>query len=534
MQVEKLHELRRARAALTARMAAIVSKEDGMPEGTVLPEEEVSEFDALKVQVAAMDVRIGRVEDVIAAQANEAEPVVQAADGTGEGSDATGVGPGEGDGERSAHVGVHKGAGAGSEPRVKRPDGQGFKAARFVLGVLAAKSMGFRGAAEFVSRTFGDAQVAKALNTSGVATGGALIPQEFSNELIELLRATTVVRKLQPTSIPMVGGNMTIPRLAAGAQAGYQGELDDMTMSQETFDVLALNAKKLTALVPVSNDLVRRTPLGIEAIIRDDLIQTLARREDLAFIVGDGSGGSPIGLLNLCSATNKLIVTAFPDATNNTAVLTTVVGTINAMMLTLEQGFSRMIRPAWIMSPQSRVFLSGLRDNQGQFVFAPELAQGKLMGFPIATTQQIPTNLNTTVGAGAAVNNGSYLIFADFADVIIADTYNVTVEASDVASYKDGGGNIVSAFQRDQSVFRVISEHDFNIRHQGSLAVAVLPGWAPPGYAGFGPGAAYGVQAPSGDSSAAPSTFGAAPPSGSNNPANVSAAVPGGTLPGRP
>lgn len=523
MQVEKLHELRRKRAALTARMEAIVGKDADLPDGESLPQEEVSEFDALKAQVAAMDVRISRVEDVIAAQASEAEPVVEA---TGEPGDD----PGDdepGDQEMAARVAVRKGN-PRAEARPKRPDAPGYKAARFVLGVLAAKTMGFRGAADFVQRTFGDAVVAKALNTSGVATGGALIPQEFSNELIELLRANTVVRKLGPVNIPMAGGNMTIPRLAAGASAGYQGELDDMTMSQETFDVLQLNAKKLTALVPVSNDLIRRTPIGVEAIIRDDLVQTLARREDLAFILGDGSGGSPIGLLNLCSAANKLIMSALPT-TGNADVLTAVAGAVYTMTLVLEQGMSRMIRPAWIMSPVTRVFLETLRDQVGNFVFADEIQRGQFRGFPFATSQQIPTNL-TAAGA----NQGSYLILADFADVIVADTYNVMVEASDVASYKDGGGNIVSAFQRDQSVFRVISEHDFNLRHQASLAVAVLAGWAPAGYAGFSAGAAYAVQPASGDSSAAPSTFGTAPPTGSNNPANVSAAVPGGTLPGRP
>jgi len=60
----------------------------------------------------------------------------------------------------------------------------------------------------------------------------------------------------------------------------------------------------------------------------------------------------------------------------------------------------------------------------------------------------------------------------------------------------------------------------------------VLPGWSPTGYTPYG-GAAYYVQAASGDGSAAPSTWGT-PPTGSNNPGDVTAAVAGGTLPGRP
>ena len=182
------------------------------------------------------------------------------------------------------------------------------------------------------------------------------------------------------------------------------------------------------------------------------------------------------------------------------------------------------------MAPVTKAFLLTLRDGVGNYVFKDEIAQGTLLGKGFKTTQQLPTNINTGTSQ-APVNNGAYLMLADFADVIIGETYNILVDASDVASYKDSGGNQVSGFQRDQTVFRVISEHDFNIRHQASVAVATLPGWTPAGYTPYG-GAAYYVQAPSGDGSAAPSTFGT-PPTGSNNPGNSSAAVAGGTLPGR-
>lgn len=406
--------------------------------------------------------------------------------------------------------------------------GKGYRAARFAMGMIIARTEGKAVAAAEIERQFGDKEVAKALNTTGVATGGALIPQAFSNEIIELLRAETVIRQCEPTIYQMPGGNLTIPRLQAGATAGYQGELDDISASQETFDDLQLNAKKLTALVPVSNDLIRRAPANIEAIVRDDLVQTLARREDLAFLLGDGSGTSPIGLLNLCAAMNKLTVLAF-SAPDNATILTAVVGVLLSMRLSLKNNFSRMIRPRWISDPTFEAFLMGLRDQVGNFVYKDEMMQrGTLDGIPYKTTQQLPNNIATASG-----NNGSYLFLADFADVILAETLEMRIDASDVASYRDSGGNTVSTFTRDQTAFRVIEEHDFNLRHQGSVAVAVLPAWAPAGYSGYGPGGAYYLQAPSGDGSAAPSTWGI-PPTGSNNPGNANAVAPGGTLPGRP
>ncbi len=541
----KLHDLKAQRADklrtkldIATKLRVIAEKDDG-PDGPSV--EDVSDADNMRAQLAqinadvsAMDVRISDIEGFISAQAEAAQQVDAINDDAP--ADVAGDGDaGAGDtGAASFRAGVPVQLKNGRVPAQARvPEPLGFKAARFVIGVLAAKTLGQRGAADLISKRFGDAEVAKALNTTGAATGGALIPQAFSNEIIELLRARTVVRGLDPVIYPMQSGNLTIPRQAAGAQSGYQGELDDIALTQATFDDLQLNAKKLVTMTSASNDLIRRVPFGIENIIRDDLLQSIARREDLAFLIGDGSGGSPVGLLNQCSAQNKLIANPLIDPNDNGKTLAQVVGVLNGLELTLEMGMSNMIRPAWITSPQVTKFLMGLQNAVGgMFVFQDELAQGKLRSLPIATTQQLPTNLNTGT-AGAPVNNGSFLFLVDMADVILAETFGVTVEASDVASFKDSGGNTVNAFQRDLSVFRVITEHDLGLRHQPSLAVAVLPGWAPAGYNGFGPGAAFAVQPLNTLGSAAPSTGATNSPSGSNNPGNSSAAVPGGTLPGR-
>lgn len=541
----KRAELLRAKLDIATKLRALAEKDDGAdgPDAS-----DVADSDNMRAQMAqitadvsAMDVRISDIEGFIAAQADAAQQVdainddapedsapADGGDGVAENGFRSSMAPNHKGGALQAGFGVRKQQGGG---RPAARDQPGFKAARFVIGLLAAKSVGMKGAATFIEDRFNDRIVARALNTAGVATGGALIPQEFSYDLIDLLRANTVVRGLNPRVIPMPLGNMTIPRLAAGATAGYQGELDDMAVTQESFDVLQLNAKKLTTMVSVSNDLIRRAPIGVEELIRDDMVQTMARREDLAFLLADGSGGSPVGLLNLCGPNQKLIAAPFTNPNDNAAVLGQVIGVLNGMILTLRQNMSPMTRPAWIMSGVVESFLSGLRDNVGSFVFKDDIANNTLMGFPVATSQQLPTNLSTGTGASAQ-NNGSYLFLADMDNVILGETFNIGVEASDTAAYKDAGGNIVSTFQRDQSVFRIISEHDLNIRHQASLAVAVLPGWAPPGFNTFGPGAAYFVQAANTLGSAAPSTFGTQHPSGSNSPANVAAAVPGGTLPG--
>ena len=474
---EKHRELLHKKRQIADQMAAAIKQED---EGGANNDEAATRFASLEAALADLDARINRLQAAMRAEAE----VIGANNDNGEDSEENGeasmrnIQPRRFSGERVPAL-------ARKSPK----QGPGLQAARFVLGHLYARfhNVPLTKAAEFVSNRFGDDIVARALNSGVTGEGGALIPQDFLADLIELLRALTAVRGAGPMTVGMPMGNLTIPRLAGGATAAYQNELDDISVSQERFDDVNFVAKKLTALVPVSNDLIRRAPIGVEEVVRDDLVQTLARREDLAFLRGDGTDKGPIGLRNLCLAANRISVAAMPATPGPGDAVTAVVNGLSAAILALQNGMSRMIRPTWIMSPTILRFIATARDQVGSFYYKDEIERGTLEGYPFKLSQQIPTNLVVTT-----YTKGSEIYFADMADVVIADTYNVVVDASDVASYNDGTG-MVSSFQRDQSLFRVIAEHDFNMRHLQSLAILLTSDWAFAGVAGA-PGAPYSTQ----------------------------------------
>jgi HK97 family phage major capsid protein len=397
--------------------------------------------------------------------------------------------------------------GSGGNPaQVKRDPWRGIKerrgvrAARYVLTVLHAQKtkIPFDEALdqlnekrfhddEFVRTIRSPEHIEKALNYSTTGEGGALIPQDFMADLIELLRASTAVRGSNPMEVGMPMGNLTIPRLAGGATAAYQDELDDIAVSQERFDDVNFVAKKLTAMVPVSNDLIRRAPVGVEEIVRDDLVQTIARREDLAFLRGDGSDKGPIGMRSLVLPANLILIAAMPATPAPGDQVTAILDGASTAILALQNGMSRMIRPTWIMAPTTARFIATARDQVGNWYWKAEIESGNFEGYPFKLTQQIPTNL-----VNGTNTKGSEIYFVDMADFVIADTYNVIVDASDVAAYNDGT-SMVSAFQRDQSIFRVIAEHDVNMRHLQSLVVLQTQDW---GFAGLpgSAGAPYSTQ----------------------------------------
>jgi len=475
---EKHRELKRRRADLVAKMADLVAKED---DDKPLDEEQSNTFDELASALAAIDQRLQRVAAAMQAAAEGAQ------DANGDDDEN-----GEDDGDKRGGFRVRADR---VPPRAKRdPDAglkekRGIKAARFVIGLMHARynKVSVEKAAEFISTRFGDELVARALVSNITGEGGALIPQDFMADLIELLRASTAVRGASPMEVGMPMGNLTIPRLAGGATAAYQNELDDIAVSQERFDDVNFVAKKLTAMVPVSNDLIRRSPIGVEEVVRDDLVQTIARREDLAFLRGDGTDKGPIGMRHLALAANVITVAAMPATPSAGDQLTAILSGASAAILALQNGMSRMIRPVWIMSPTVARFIATARDQVGGFYFKDEIAAGRFEGYPVRLTQQIPTNLSIST-----YTKGSEVYFVDMADFVIADTYNVVVDASDVAAYNDGV-SMVSAFQRDQSLFRVIAEHDVNMRHLQSLVVLLTQDWAFTGVPGAA-GAPYSTQ----------------------------------------
>jgi HK97 family phage major capsid protein len=319
-------------------------------------------------------------------------------------------------------------------------------------------------AAKFaMDNQFGE-DVAMALNTLTPGAGGVLVPANMAREVIELWRPQSVVRRLGARSLPLTNGNITLPRLKGGAVVGYIGSDTDIPTTGQTFDNLKLSAKKLTGLVPISNDLLAYagTSPNVDKLVVDDLTGAMSSREDKAFIRDDGTLDTPKGLL-------AWALSGFKIAASAGDTLQKIETDLNKLILCLEGVNANMGAPGWIMSPRTFRFLEGLRDGNGNKVY-PEMKDGNLKGYPIGKTTQVPNNL----GAGS---NASELYFVDFNDCFIGEDETLLIDYSKEATYKDDGGNVVSAFQRDQTLVRVIAKHDFGPRHQESIAILTGVTW---------------------------------------------------------
>jgi HK97 family phage major capsid protein len=301
---------------------------------------------------------------------------------------------------------------------------------------------------------------AKALNMSGFSSGGALVPVEFSTDLIELLRNATAVRQLGARVLPM-GAALTIPAQASAATAYYVGETQAVTPSQPGFSGIGLSAKKLMALVPISNEMMEFPSVSLDALIRDDLVNAIKLKEDLQAIFGTGSQNAPRGLLSMMATANNYAATAsLPKA----PTLAEFRAEVAKAEYTLEAANIPMTRMGWIMSPRTKRVIKSIVDGYGNAIFAVEMqTQGTLAGYPFISTNQIPNNLDN----GGSGTDWSRLILGDWSQFIIGESSALEMEFFPNATF-DNSGTIVSGISNDLSVFRAKLKHDFAMRYNNS------------------------------------------------------------------
>jgi HK97 family phage major capsid protein len=304
-----------------------------------------------------------------------------------------------------------------------------------------------------------DEIVVRALGESTMAGGGAFVPQAISEDYIELLYNAAPFLSAGPRRLPVPSGNLTVPKLTAGATATWGGESRNIGASEQTFGQRRLDLKKLSVLTAISNELLRDSSPALDAIVRDDLSNNAAVVVDAALIRGTGSVFAPRGVYSQVASANKFNA-------NATANVANVTSDLNKAMRLIEDAKVRFVKPAWFISPTTKYGLMAARDANGSLVWAPEMATGKLYGIPFFVTQNIPSNL----GGGT---NQSEVYLVEMSHVMVGDDpLGVQVQMADGAAYFDGT-NVVAGFSRDESVVRLVQRIDMILRQDGNEASVI-------------------------------------------------------------
>lgn len=270
-------------------------------------------------------------------------------------------------------------------------------------------------------------------------------------------------------SVPMPNGNLTTRKQTSTSNAQWIGERAAVATSAPQIGNVTMSAKKLAALVPISNDLLRYNSIQTDNLVNNDVTREVALAEDQQFIRGAASANAPAGLRYLANASNII-------AANATVNVQNVRNDLGKLRLALTKNNVPMLRPGYIINPTLVEFLSQLQTSTGALAF-PEIADGRIGSFPYASTTSVPDNLGTG-------GNQSELYFADFAQIMVGDALQTTLAVSTQASYVDGEGVTRSAFQNDETLIRVIEAVDLAARYDMAIAVLTGAAWFPGAVAG--------------------------------------------------
>lgn len=249
--------------------------------------------------------------------------------------------------------------------------------------------------------------------------------QNMASEFAELLRPQTIVGKI--AGLRRVPFNIKVPRQTSGSSASWVGETAPKPVSALAFDQITLGHTKLAGIVVLSDELVRFSNPSAEAIVRQDLIDTIVQTMDHDFVDPANAGTTDV---KPASVTNG--VTPVTASGTDADALRADVKALFAKFIAANMSLASAV---WIMTEIQALGIAMMTNALGQPEFPSMIvngvAGGTLFGLPVILSENIPAN----AGSGSPVTgDGARIILAKASEIMLADDGQVMLDVSREAS----------------------------------------------------------------------------------------------------
>ncbi len=437
---EQLEALNKQRQEKLAAMQALHTK--AAEENRTFDAEEQKSFDELAGAVAALDNQIKSTEVLERASAGSSVPV--------NGGTAVEV--------RAPATGI----------QVSRNLPRGTAFTRYAM-VLASSKGNLLQAAETAKNLYGEStpeveRVLRAAVAAGTTTDSAWAEplvdyRTMASEFIELLRPATILGRMQ--GVRNVPFNVRMPRQLSGSTVGWVGEGNPKPVGKLGFETVTMPETKIAGIVVITQELARFSSPSAEALVRGDMIETIAAFTDAQFINPAVAGVTGV---NPASITKSATESASTGST-----LAEIEADLKAARMTLTNANISLAGAYWVMSPGTRMHLAEMRTAQDVPAF-PGVDNGFLKGIPIIDSNSIGTYDQDGAGAGAAAG---YISLVSAPNVLLADDGSVMLDSSSEASISmtdDGSGTtLTSLWQRNMLGLRAERMMHWLRRRAGSV-----------------------------------------------------------------
>lgn len=295
----------------------------------------------------------------------------------------------------------------------------------------------------------------RALSAGIDSAGGYVIPAQYMAQLIELLRAESVLDKAGINRISGLGSPIEIPRQSAAATGASTAENAAISFSDQAFQQVTLRPHMVSAGTKLSRRSAALSNPALEGLVRADLARVLALKVDILGLRGLGSSNEPLGVANSGVTDVEIDTNGGPVSYD---VLADMIGA-------LEDANALRGNLAFVMHPKVKRKIMKLKDSDGRPLFTWDPSQEQpgmsLLGYPYFTTTQIPTNLTKASGVSL-----SEIYFGNWSELLMAEFGSLILEASMEAGDSSGG-----AFSSHQIWVKAVQEVDFAVRHAASFAL---------------------------------------------------------------
>jgi HK97 family phage major capsid protein len=140
----------------------------------------------------------------------------------------------------------------------------------------------------------------KALGITQDPAGGFTVSGSVSSELVDALRAASVLNIAGCRTLPMPTPQLSIARVVNSPTISWHGENAALPQGDPTFGLVNLNAHTCVCLVKLSVELAQDSA-NLEQQLSSVIVNSMAQAIDQAGLVGvtTDAGGAPLGVMNL-------------------------------------------------------------------------------------------------------------------------------------------------------------------------------------------------------------------------------------------
>jgi HK97 family phage major capsid protein len=301
-----------------------------------------------------------------------------------------------------------------------------------------------------------DNHLRNALSEGTDSAGGVLVPEEFSQAIIDLRESYGVFRQ-QCQVVPMGSDTLTVPRRAGGVTAYFVGEGSTITDSDPSWNQVRLTDKKLGALTKLSSEVASDAFISLADWLANEMAYAFALKEDQCGFTGDGTStyGGITGLGAIFVASSSL--TGAVDAASGHDTFAEIDASDLALLMAKLPEYARM-NAKWYCSAVAMDMVFGrlMAAAGGNTIQNMMGGYGRsYMGYPIVVSQVLPTSTGD-------LSDVPMLYFGDLAKAAtMGDRRGISVFPSDHRY-----------MELDQVAVRATERFDINVHDYGTTSAA--------------------------------------------------------------